>query len=113
MNSVIFTNEEKSRKEQARLEWALETEIRNAYERTFGSPDGRKVLKDIMSRAYMFETTFTGNSKGFLLEGKRSLGLEIVDKVPYIAMDVWREDVDRQRKNETAEWEEINDDNDR
>ena len=50
-----------------------------AYQRVFlGSAEGRMVLNDLLDKASVFHTTFTGNSRTFFLEGSRNLGLQIL-----------------------------------
>ena len=54
--------------------------IREDFRAVFlGTPTGRRVLNDIPCQCNIFQTTFTGNSQGMFLEGKRSIGLLIMD----------------------------------
>lgn len=39
---------------------------------------GKKFLWEILSRCNLYSESFTGNSQTFFLEGKRSVGLEIL-----------------------------------
>lgn len=53
--------------------------IAQAYINTFGTVDGRLVLKDLMSNCHMMSTTYKGNMKEMLLnEGERMLVLKIL-----------------------------------
>jgi len=53
-------------------------QLREAYKRTFNSPHGKRVYANILSRCHVFQTTFTGNSKTFFLEGERNIGLYLL-----------------------------------
>ncbi len=46
-----------------------------------GNRRGRRFVWRILERAGIYRTTFTGNSNGFFLEGKRELGLTIVQDI--------------------------------
>ena len=48
------------------------------YERTFSTPHGQRVLLDIIVKGRIYETTFTGNSKGMFFEGQREMALYIL-----------------------------------
>ena len=41
------------------------------------TPAGMRFFKWLLDKAYVFKTTFTGNSKSYFLEGHRNLGLMI------------------------------------
>jgi len=49
------------------------------YKRTFNSPHGIRTFKDLLNRCHIFQTTFTGTSKTFFLEGERSIGLYLLN----------------------------------
>ena len=53
----------------------MSEDFRNLFLKT---PRGRRVLNDILGQCHIFQTTFTGNSQGMFLEGKRSIGLIIM-----------------------------------
>jgi len=53
----------------------MQEDFRNLFLRT---AQGRRVLNDILGLCCVFESTFTGNSQGMFLEGKRSIGLTIL-----------------------------------
>ena len=53
-------------------------ELLRAYSFLMEHPAGKMVLWDIMSRCHIFETTFTGNSRTFFLEGERAIGLYVL-----------------------------------
>lgn len=40
---------------------------------------GREVIHEILDMAGILTTTFTGNSQTYFLEGKRALGLDIIE----------------------------------
>lgn len=53
---------------------------RNDFKAVFlGSPAGRRVLSYLLNESGVFETSFTGNSRTFYNEGKRDIGLDIMD----------------------------------
>lgn len=54
--------------------------INNAYKNVFGTPDGKIVLDDILSKGFLWATTFTGNSYTYFNEGKRDLALYVLKR---------------------------------
>ena len=54
------------------------------YESTFGTPEGRRVLLDLLTRASFFRTNGTGNSKQYTLEGQREFVLGFQAFIPAI-----------------------------
>lgn len=67
--SVGLQKREKNAREARRLE---------AFSRFIRDPGGREWVWDLLSTCYIFHTTFTGNSEGFMREGKRNVGLQIL-----------------------------------
>ena len=61
---------------------------RKLYAECFGTHAGRKVLLDILTRAYTFSSTFTGNSHSYFNEGARAFALEIMAVIPAISGNV-------------------------
>ena len=57
---------------------------RRLYADCFGTASGQKVLLDLMTRAYTFSSTFTGNSHSYFNEGARAFALEIMSIIPGI-----------------------------
>ncbi len=51
------------------------------FKKVLSIPEGRRVLWRILEEAHVFKTTFTGNSTTFFNEGKRSIGLMVLDEV--------------------------------
>lgn len=55
-------------------------QMQEDYQKVFmRSPDGRRVLKDILAFTGIFELSFTGNSQTFFNEGRRAVGLKILE----------------------------------
>ena len=52
------------------------------YHACFDTDAGRQVLLDIMTRSYLFSTTFTGNSQTYFNEGAREWALELMRVIP-------------------------------
>ena len=55
--------------------------LKKDYKDIFQSAAGHRVLDDLLSKAQIWETTFTGNSKTYFNEGRRDLGLYIFKMV--------------------------------
>jgi hypothetical protein len=68
--------------EQKRLDRDFEKErqaLIKSVREVAGSPSGEHVIWEILSMCGLYTTTFTGNSQGAFLEGKRSIGIEILE----------------------------------
>jgi len=53
--------------------------LTNAYRTVLNSPNGRLVFRDLVDYCMVFETTNTGNSWTYFNEGKRAVGLHILN----------------------------------
>ena len=91
-----------------------EIQIRSDIKDIAAIPAGVRFFKYIVERGSIFSTTFTGNSNGHFLEGKRAFALDILDilfevapeKVPTIILED-KEMIQAQREaQESAEDEE-------
>jgi len=56
-------------------------ELRNAFRTILGTRQGRKVLWFILDICNVYGDCFTGNSRTFYLEGRKSIGLELIDAI--------------------------------
>ena len=65
--------------------------LRGDYCRTFGSPQGGRVLRDLMKRNHVFDPTINANSHitGFH-EGRRTAVLEILKTMNWSEADIQR-----------------------
>lgn len=45
------------------------------------TPEGQRVLFEVVSRCGVFQKSFTGNSETFFREGKRVIGLSVIDDI--------------------------------
>ena len=73
-------HDEEDRKKR-RAEKEAEYKIVNrAYKTVFGTPEGKVVLDDILSKGSLWSTTFTGNSQTYFNEGKRDLALYVLKR---------------------------------
>jgi hypothetical protein len=53
-------------------------ELLRDYKLVYRTPEGQRVVHDLLDKCYVFRTTFTGNSQGMMLEGKRQMGLYLL-----------------------------------
>jgi len=53
-------------------------ELLRDYNLVYRTPEGQRVFHDLVEKCYLFRTTFTGNSQGMMLEGKRQVGLYLL-----------------------------------
>ena len=65
-------------------------------------PEGLRFFRRLMAEGKVFQTTFTGNSQGYFLEGHRNLALRFLDDIAEAAPNkiaelmVKKEDVKRE-----------------
>jgi hypothetical protein len=48
------------------------------FHKTFSSEHGRFIYRYILAECHLFESTFTGNSRTFYNEGRRSVALDLL-----------------------------------
>jgi len=55
-------------------------QMREDYQKVFmRTAEGRRVLADLLAFTGIFELSFTGNSQTFFKEGKRAVGLKLLE----------------------------------
>lgn len=75
--------------EKEKLE-IIANQLRNDRIHLMKQPEYRRVLANILNKARIHNSTFTGNAHGNFHEGKRSLGLEILqDHQEAVGSDVY------------------------
>lgn len=53
-----------------------------AYQKVFNSDEGKTILKDLMKRCYLKDTTYDGDTNGMIFrEGTRSVVLHIMQQL--------------------------------
>jgi hypothetical protein len=64
--------------------------LSESYKATFGTPEGKRVLADILKRAGMLETSMVEGDPAMTSfnEGKRALALSIIDELRWQPMDL-------------------------
>ena len=67
-------------------------------------PEGLRFFRRLMAEGKVFQTTFTGNSRGMFLEGHRNLALKFLDDIaeaaPNKIADLMVKEVDEKREAE-------------
>lgn len=66
-----------ARKEQERRREQERADLRAILD----TPGGRRFIARCLQKCGVFASTFTGNSETFFREGRRSVGLELLDEV--------------------------------
>lgn len=56
-------------------------QINSDYATTFNSIHGRRVLNHLLGLCGIYSNSFTGNSTTFFNEGKRDIGLRILERI--------------------------------
>lgn len=69
---------EQDREEKLRLTQRREADD---FKWLMADPRGRRVMWHLLSLAGVYQSSFTGNSETFFREGRRSMGLKIVDLI--------------------------------
>ena len=83
--SEFLTHEELEQSEKGELEYAYAKRISNKRRddmiAVLKTPAGKRTLWRLLSEGKIFDTTFTGNSNGYFLEGKRAYALSLLSKI--------------------------------
>ena len=69
-------SKDKTTEEYVRDQRLIQEDYQKVFMRTKA---GQRVLKDILSEAGVFDSCFTGNSHTFYKEGRRDIGLRILE----------------------------------
>ena len=70
-NDSAATAEQREKNKLAELQ--LLTDVKALL----NTPEGMRFFKWLLDKAYLFKTTFTGNSRTYFLEGHRNLGIMV------------------------------------
>jgi len=73
--------------EEVLKENKLEERKDNDLKKVLSFVEGRRLLFEILARAGIFKSSFTGNSTTFYLEGARSQGLHLLEHILRVAPD--------------------------
>lgn len=74
-------NIKRHQKAQEKLEEAEYKQLKLDVEKVFSTKEGIRVLTFILSLCEIYNSTFTGDEMTYFFEGRRSVGLEILDIV--------------------------------
>jgi hypothetical protein len=76
----IFEDEIQEQQKLEKLTEAEAAKLRADFQAVFlGRPEGKRVLSILLNESGVFESSFTGNSRTFYNEGKRDMGLLLLD----------------------------------
>lgn len=78
MSHILKKDEEDAKKQKAKDDRDFR-QLTIDFKDTFSSAHGRRVYRWLLGQCMVFETTFTGNSKTFYNEGRRSVGLNLLE----------------------------------
>lgn len=53
-------------------------QLHEVWETLLATPEGRFIMFDLLDKAQIYSSTFTGERSGDFLEGRRALGLDIM-----------------------------------
>lgn len=87
MSDVL--NYKQQAKQQDKIDKLETIQLKSDIKSVFDNPAGRRVLNRLLSICEIYNDTFTGNSRTFFLEGKRSVGLEILDMVMETDVEIY------------------------
>lgn len=76
-------------KAQEKLDKQQFEQLKNDVKRVFDSESGIRVLHFIMSLCEVYSDCFTGNAQTYYLEGKRSIGLELLDLIMEVDPEIY------------------------
>ena len=85
------TPKEKSQREEELRQEITTLERRSDYIETYGTETGRKVLRDMIRRGHMLETSYTRNADTYFYEGERNFVLRTMALIPGIFGEVLRD----------------------
>lgn len=74
-------NIEKRRKRQEAIDGIERNQLHSDLINVFSSESGRRVLRWIFSVCEIYSDHFTGDERTYYGEGKRSVGLELLDEI--------------------------------
>ena len=97
------------RQEARRRREALEhEELLTDFRKVLSTPEGLRVLWYVLSQGFIFRSCFTGNASTYFNEGKRDLGLrilELVDEADGSAFEAMRREERRRASRDEGSFE--------
>ena len=77
MNDIL--NIRSRLRQQEKLDAKEQDQLNNDIKKVFDTPEGRRVLHKILSICEIYSDCFTGNAQTYYLEGRRVVGLELLE----------------------------------
>lgn len=81
MDTPVQREEAKAKKEADADRALLVARIQDAYQTVLSLPEGITLLRYIIDKTGFFAENFTGNSKTYYLEGRASIGREMLSEI--------------------------------
>ena len=90
-----YIAKQKYAEEQKRLDAIKKTTFLIQLKEVMDTEEGKELLKYLLHNMYLFREIFTGNSRTYLLEGKRQVGLLLWRKMkeadPELALKIMKD----------------------
>ena len=82
-----FYRDESENKVMSRREERNKNRIHNDFKEILSTISGRRFIWELLSETAVFQTSFTGDNQTFFKEGKRDIGLFILNRIFSVAPD--------------------------
>lgn len=94
----LFPGEEKAKDEQKRKIELAASQRRADLEAVLATPEGRRLIASYIDRCGTMQSTFTGNSNGYFLEGTRAVGILMMKDINSVDPHIWADMIARANK---------------
>lgn len=77
----LFGEEISARDKAAKLSARQQDDLTEAFRALLATEPGKKILWWLLNQTHVFQSSFTGNSQTFFLEGERAVGLKLYNQL--------------------------------
>lgn len=96
----LFGDEAQAAKKAAKLTEHQQDRLTESLRVLLDSPDGKEFLWWLLGQTHVFQSSFTGNSATYFLEGERSIGLKVYNQLMVADPHALQELIDYRRSRE-------------
>ncbi len=96
----LFGDEVQAAKKAAKLTEYQQDRLTESLRVLLDSPHGKEFLWWLLGQTHVFQSSFTGNSATYFLEGERSIGLKVYNQLMLAEPSALQELIDYRRKRE-------------
>ncbi len=96
----LFGDEIRARDKATKLTVVEQDRLTEAFQTLLVTSNGKEVIWWLLNQTHVFQSSFTGNSATYFMEGERNVGLKLYNQLMMASPTAIQELIDYRRKRE-------------